>query len=449
MNDQSISLKSENPTAGVAEMEFEDALVERVEPRKVANLLLWSILAFIGIFIVWAALSDVDRSVRAAGRIVPDSRLQVISNLEGGIVQDILVVAGQRVLAGQPLIRLDQTQRQADYGSNAVTAASLKAKIARLQGQVLGRAPRYPAQTAPGMAEAAAIENALYASQIAELASLEEAGQARIVQASRAVAEAEAGYRSALEQQRNYEQQANMLRPLVERGIEPRATLMQLDSSAAVARAQAQVQLAGISRMLAQVAESRSALAQTRQGWRSRAAGELAEAQAKLAALDSTLPALKDNLDRSIITAPIAGEVNRVLVSTVGGSVGPGQPLVELVPSGESLVVEGRLDPKDIGFVALGQKARISITAYDPGIYGQLDGRVTSISPDATVDEQSGESYYTVRVRTNGVLKNANGKVLTLGPGMTADVSLLGDKRSVLSYILTPFTRLSQRALRE
>ncbi|MGX7893850.1 HlyD family type I secretion periplasmic adaptor subunit [Tsuneonella sp. HG222] len=441
-----ISIPAERPDEPE---HLEDMVVDRVEPRKVANLLLWLILGFFVLFVLWASLSEIDRSVHAQGRIVPDSRLQVISNLEGGIVQQILVQAGDKVVAGQPLVRLDKTQRQADFGSNAVTAASLQAKIARLQAQITGRAPSYPSTAAPGMAEAVAIERALYASQVAELSSLEQAGQARILQSNRAVSEAEANYRSAQEQARNYEQQANMMRPLVERGIEPRATLMTLESQTSVARSQAQAAQSTISRMHAQVAEATSSLAQARQDWRSRSAAELSEAQTRLAALRSTLPALQDRVDRSVVTAPVAGEINRVLVSTVGGSIAAGQPLVELVPSGETLMIEGRLNPKDIGFVRLGQKARISITAYDSGVYGQLDGTVVSISPDATVDEQSGDSFYTVQVRSNGSLKNADGTPLQLGPGMTADISLLGDKRSVLSYILTPFTRLQERALRE
>jgi membrane fusion protein, adhesin transport system len=428
---------------------FEDTLIERVEPRKAASLLLWLILGFFALFLIWAALSEIDRSVHAAGRIVPDSRLQVISNLEGGIVQEILVKAGDEVRAGAALIRLDQTQRQADFGSNAITAATLQAKIARLQAQITGRSPTYPTGGMPGMAEAISTEKALYSAQMSELASIQAGGQARILQASRAVAEAEATYRSGLEQARNYEQQASVIRSLVERGIEPRITLMQLESSAAVARSQAQAQLAATSRLQAQVAEARSALSASRQGWLSRAAAELAQSQGELAALRSTLPALRDRVDRSIVTAPVAGVVNRVLVSTIGGSVGPGAPLVELVPSGETLLLEGRLLPKDVGFVAIGQPARISITAYDPGTYGMMKGRVVAISPDATEDENTGESYYVVRVRTEGALKDKNGKTLPLGPGMTADISLLGEKRSVLSYILSPFTRLGDRALRE
>ena len=277
---------------------LEDVIVERVEPRKVANLLLWIILAFFVVFIAWAALARVDRSVHAAGRIVPDSRLQVISNLEGGIVEEILVETGDQVKRGQPLIRLDQTQRTADFGANAVTAASLQAKIARLEAQLQGRTPNYPRDASAAMTEAVAIERSLYAAETSELASMTAGAEARITQAQRAVGEAQANYASAQAQVQNYEQQLAVMRPLVERGIEPRMTLIQLSNSATMAQSQAAAQQATIARSQAAVAEAREALGQVRQTWRSRVASELADSQAKFAALRRTLPALQDKVSR-------------------------------------------------------------------------------------------------------------------------------------------------------
>ncbi len=396
---------------------IEDIVVERVEPRKVANLLLWLILAFFVIFVVWAALSKIDRSVHAVGRIIPDSRLQVISNLEGGIVKDILVEAGDKVKAGDPLIRLDQTQSQADFGSNAVTASSLQAKIARLQAQITGRSPNYPsldaARTWPMPSPSS--------SRFIHRRSLNFPAWKRPARPASprriaAVSEAEANYQlrpgagAQLSAAGRHDASAGRTRHRAARDADDAR------KPGDVARSQAQAQQATIARMQAQVAESQSSLAQARQDWRSRSAAELADAQAKLAALRSTLPALRDRVDRSVISAPVAGEVNRVLVSTIGGSVGPGQPLVELVPSGDSLMIEGRLNTKDIGFVRIGQPARINITAFDSGIYGSLDGEVVSISPDATVDERTGESFYMVHVRTKGTLKDSNGKTLRLAP---------------------------------
>ena len=207
---------------------------------------------------------------------------------------------------------------------------------------------------------------------------------------------------------------------------------------------------AAISGARSAMAEAQSTLARQRQDWVALAAGELAAAQAEFAARRSALPALAERVERAVIRAPLPGRINRVLVTTVGGVAAPGAPLVELVPSEESLLVEVAIPPQDIAFVRMNQKAKVNITAYDPSVYGGLEGVVVAISPDAVLNEQTGQSFYTVQVRTaSNALKDRQGRALPIGTGMVADVSLLGDKRSILSYILTPITRLSERAFRE
>jgi membrane fusion protein, adhesin transport system len=139
-----------------------------------------------------------------------------------------------------------------------------------------------------------------------------------------------------------------------------------------------------------------------------------------------------------------------VLVNTPGGTVPPGSPLVEVVPSADTLVIEAQFNPKDIATVKIGQRAKVSITAYDSTVYGSLDGEVIAVSPDATVNERTGESHYVVRVRTKSTALVAHGgRRLPIGPGMLADVSLLGDSQSILSYIFSPITKLKDSAFRE
>jgi adhesin transport system membrane fusion protein len=178
-------------------------------------------------------------------------------------------------------------------------------------------------------------------------------------------------------------------------------------------------------------------------------ASELSQAQAELSAKKLQLPALSDRVDRTIIRSPVNGTVNRVLVTTVGGTVAAGSPIAEIVPSNDALYVEAMIRPQDIANVSLGQNALVEITAYSRTIYGTLDGIVTSISPDAVKDEQSGESYYTVEIQTNDQLFDGDGNPLQIGPGMVANVNLLGEKRSILSYIFTPITRLKDTAFRD
>lgn len=428
-----------------------EELATRIKPRQASNLLLWTILAFFLIFVIWASWATLDRTVRGSGRVIASSQLQTVSNLEGGIVQEILVRTGQMVNAGQPIVRLDPTATGGELGSGEAQAAALQVKIARLKAEVLGREPVYPAATSAAVAEQIEIEKALHAARMQELAGITGAYGARGVQATRAVAEAQSGLSARQSARDARAAELATIKPLVEKGIEPRLALTQADSAASVAASEAAQAAASLARAQAGVAEANASLAQARQDWRARAADELARAQADLAARSSTIPALAARVQRTTVRAPLAGRINRVLVTTVGAAVGPGAPIAEISPSRDTLLVEARIRPEDIARVRTGQHARINITAYDSSIYGWIDGKVESISPDAIVDERAQVSYYNVFVRTDtkGLLDRRTNRMLPIGTGMTAEVNLLGDPRTVMQYILTPITRLSERAFRE
>jgi membrane fusion protein, adhesin transport system len=432
------------------EIENVESMETRWRPRLASNLLLWIILGFVAVFVFWAALTKLDRTIHGMGRVVPSARLQVVSNLEGGIVDEIFVKTGENVKAGAPLVRMSLTMANAELGSGRATIAALNAKIARLQAQITETAPVFPTPTNQAEADSIAVERSLYASSMADLNSSVSAIRAQILQAQRAVSEAQSMHSAKLSAKHAAEQQIMMIRPLVEKGIEPQISLIQAENQVATSAGEAGAAAAGIARAQAGVAEANANLNRMQQDWRSKAATELAAAQGELSSRRSVLPALADKARRTLVTAPLDGRVNRVLVATVGGSVTPGSPIAEIVPVNEGLVIEALINPKDIAAVHIGQKAKIGITAYDSSVYGRLDGSVVTMSPDSVVNEKTGESFYHVQIRTNGNgLRDVDGKQLTIGAGMVADVSLLGGKRSVLSYILSPLTRLEEDAMRE
>ncbi|MBK9432377.1 HlyD family type I secretion periplasmic adaptor subunit [Sphingorhabdus sp.] len=417
----------------------------RFVPKMGSNILLWLIFGFFVVFLIWASLTEIDRTVRGMGRVVPSSKMQVISNLEGGIVQEVLVRTGQEVKSGEPLVRLDPTATGGEFGSGSATVAALAAKIERLKAEITGRSPNLG-----GLAGPAEIERALYRARMAELASLQSAGAARVAGASRSVNEAQSIYAARLSAASAAQAELDAIRPLVERGIEPRLSLTQAIGRAQTASSEAAAASATIARAQAGIAEARAATEQQVQDWRSRAASELTAAQAEYAARSSTLPELEQRAERAVVTAPVKGTINRILVSTRGGTVAPGAPILELVPSEDGLLIEVMINPKDIGSVRIGQQAKVSLTAYDSSIYGSLKGKVTSISPDAVINEKTGESHYIVEVRTSAAaLISKTGRKLPIGVGMVSDVALLGDRRSVLSYLLSPITRLREEAFRE
>lgn len=427
-----------------------ESLPDRIKPRQASTILLYVIIGFFVAFVIWANWATIDRTVRGPGRVIASSSLQTVSNLEGGVVKQILVRTGQVVQAGQTLVLLDPTATGAELGSGEAQTQALQVKIARLRAEVLGQEPSYPAATNPVVAQQIQIERALHSARMEELYALSGAASARGVQAQRSVAEAQSGYAAKTSASSQRASELESIRPLAEKGIESQLTLKQAESAAVVARSEATQANETIARAQAGVAEARASLAQARQDWRAKAADELAQAQAELSSRSTSLPALQARVARTTVRAPLTGRINRVLVTTVGSAVGPGAPILEISPSRDTLLVEGRVRPQDIARVRIGQRARVNITAYDSSVYGSMFGQVESMSPDAVVDEKAQDSYYIVRVRTKEKgLRDKSGKLLPIGAGMTAEVNLLGDPRTVMQYILTPITRLKEQAFSE
>ena len=426
-----------------------EKLVEGLEPSKVSRFLFWGILGFFALLFAWAALAEIDRTVRGQGRVISSSELQVVSSLEGGVLEDIFVRQGEEVDTGEELLRLDPTETQSSLGSTSATATALGMKVARLEAEVAGGSPQFPAPADEEAARQRQIEEALFRSRRANLTSATDASRAALASARQAVSEAERRADALASASRAARDEAELLRPLVAQGIEPRLSLVRAESQATSAEAEYSGALASVGRAQANVAEAQANLARIVQDWRSRAGDELAAAQAELGAREATLPALQERRERTALRAPVKGRVNRVLVTTRGSAISPGEPLVEIAPSDDDLLVEVQIRPQDIATVYIGQPAKVGITAYDQAVYGSFDGKVESISPDSIVDERNGSVFYLVRVRTDAEEIATSRGDLRIGTGMVADVSLLGDKRTVLEYILTPLSRFSSRVFRE
>lgn len=217
---------------------------------------------------------------------------------------------------------------------------------------------------------------------------------------------------------------------LVERGLEPRLELIRNQSRAA---------------------EARTKLESQKRQYKAEASAELAKTMADLSPLQKSLPAIEDKFDRTMVRAPVNGVVNRVLVTTTGGIVKPGEPIVEIVPSDDLLVVEAKINPKDIGFVKLGQKAKVKLTAYDYSIFGGIEGQIVNISADAVSSEERGQQqyYYLARVETSSSMINSLGKKLPIIAGMQAQVDVITGHKTVLRYLLKPIIGVKENAFRE
>lgn len=432
---------------------IEGALVrapDRLLERDFATVLLWVIVALTGSLLLWAGLANVDEVVHANGRVIPSSRLQVVSNLEGGIVKEILVRAGDHVTAGQPLIRLDSTASAADFARNDTSVDALRARAARLDAEARGRPLEFPAALETAAPALVANERALHNAQIASFATENDIARSRLQQADRAAGQARAEAVARTEALEQATREVEIIAPLVEKGVEPKMSLVRARSAERQAASARDAATEATRRADAARTEALTAIRNVEQRFRAQASEALATTRAEIAAQSQTLPALADKMARTELRAPVAGMVNRVLVSTVGGTIRPGEPLIEVVPEGDALVIEAAVKPQDIAFLRSGQKASIKISAYDYSVYGSLPGIVERIAPDAVIDERTGESHFTIRVRTNETALTADdGAKLPISAGMTAEVDVLGRERSILSYLLTPVSRLRKSAFRE
>lgn len=362
---------------------------------------LWLCTLIVAIFIIWAAFAEIDEVTRGEGKVVPSSRLQKIQSLEGGIVEELLVSEGQLVKQGEPLLRLDKTRFLAAYREGKSQASSLLASITRLEAEVRDS----PTLTFPSDLEIdekdRLFEQALFA--------------ARRNNKQETI--------SGLERHmRIVEDQLSILQPMI--------------SSESVS----QMELLKVEKELEDL---KGKIIEVSNNYMQDAYTELTQKKAELNALNESLVQRQDQLTRTQITSPVRGMVNDILVTTRGGVVQPGEAILYILPIDEQLLIEAKIAPKDIAFLAPGMKAKVKITAYDFSIYGDLEGEVIQISADTIEEEtaQGKEYFYQILIATQGNNLVKNGKSYPIRPGMIAKVDVLGGKRTVLSYLLNPLLK--------
>jgi len=420
-----------------------------IEPATAAQYLLYAIASLVLLTLVWASLAKLDRVTRGQGWVVTSNQLQELQYFEGGIVKEILVSAGDRVDAGQVLVKLDPTQMNVAFAQGQEGYNGLIAKVARLEAEAALSEPVFPDTLIAASPRIVANERQLYEARQAELSASIDIEQKKLDQRKKALADGKVAFETAREAATLAAEEHNIMERLVSKGIEPQVELLRARQRDAAAKGEMQRAEIAVSRIELEIDEAQGEIERIKKAFAAAAADDLNKAKADLEDLKTELPALQDKADRTEVRAPVAGVVNRVLVSTVGGVVAPGQTIVEVVPSEDSLVVEAKIKPSDIGFLHRGQAARVSITAYDSSLYGRLDGVIETISADAIPEEKSDERFYKISVRTTAeALKSRRGDLKIL-PGMAAEVAVLNGKRSVLAYIIKPMSVVSEKALRD
>ena len=381
--------KSGQPSAGLEQ--------ELRTPKWVLRL---TVLAFAS-FLIWANSFEIDQVARAPGVIMPSSKIQVIQSKDGGVLLSLPVKAGDEVAQGQVIARFDSTDALADYEEAKAKAAGLAANMARLEAEIYGREPIFPAET-KGYPKFIKSQISLFqkrkASQSEQLAAME--GILKLVK-----------------------EEISMNEPLLEFGDVSRTEIL---------------------RLRRQEAELKAEITNKRNSYFKDAQAEFNETEEQLESINQALVQKERQLKQKTLRAPLGGIVKNIRVTTEGGVIRPGEDVMEIVPIEEDFVIEAKLSPSDVGFVHLDQEAAVKVDAFDYTIYGNLQGNIIYISAD-TLDEKNSQgeaSFYKINVRTKG--RQFSGKTqsdLQILPGMTTMVEVKTGKNTILNFLMKPVTK--------
>ncbi len=422
-----------------------DLAVLRQEPLR-ARVLLRSIGIVVSVFVLWAAVAQLDEVTRGEGKVIPSRQVQILQSIDGGLVSEILVAEGDVVQPEQLLIKIDETRFVSSVKENQAQYLGLLAKAARLRAIAEGKPfmpPPEVVKDAPGIVQQ---ERQLYEDRNDELKAIISIAQQQLAQRRQELIEAQAKRAQASQGYDLTSRELAVTKPLINSGAVSEVELLRLEREVSRYRGERDMTSAQISRIQAAINEAQRKIEEVELGFRNDAGKELSETMAKLNSLAEGSVALSDRVKQSSIRSPVKGTVKRLLVNTVGGVIQPGKDMIEIVPLEDALLLEARVSPRDIAFLRPGQAAMVKFTAYDFSIYGGLEGTLEHIGADTIVDEK-GNAFYTVRVRT--IKPGFGDSNLPIIPGMVAEVDILTGKKSVLTYLIKPVLRAKSVALTE
>lgn len=426
--------------------EVEGSLVQG--PHPTLGPLIFMLIMFFGSALLWAYAAEIDEITRGDGRVIPSSQVQIVQNLEGGILKEIFVKEGQVVDTGDILLRIDDTGFAASYGELKANEYALMGRVARLTAQAESRALEF----APGLLaearEVALSEEQLFQANESTLQSQIAILRVQADQRKQELAEVRGlidKFKTSLDLAK---EELDLTEPLVANGVVPKISMIRIKREVADLAGELKTTQLSMPRARSAVQEANRRIEEKFNAYRSQALTELSVAKAEMAQIMETLAAAKDRVVRTDVKSPVKGIIKQINVRTIGGVVSPGMELIEIVPVEDTLLVEAKVRPADIAFLRIDQKATVKLTAYDFSIYGGLTGHLERISAD-TITEEDGESFYKVIIRTEKNYLERAGEQLPIIPGMVASVDVLTGRKTVLDYLLKPILKTKQRALSE
>lgn len=420
-----------------------------LSPPKATFLIVRYTFILLVIAILWACFCRIDEITNGEGKVIPSSQVQIIQNLEGGIIANIPVKIGDVVKKDQIVLKLDETRFASSAGETKAKTEALQAKIARLTAEANGSEQiTFPDELLKNSPQIVEDETALFNKRKEEFHAQQELLKEQVTQRQQELVEKQSNLNHLQSTYAIANKELQMSIPLEKKGVVSEVEILRLRRDVTRIRSDMDATRLAIPRLQSQAIEAAHKLEGATAKFRSDAANELAQAKAEFAGSSATEMAAEDRLARTTIRSPVNGIVKTIKLNTVGGVIQPGMEVMEIVPLEDNLLIEVKVRPSDVGFLRPQQKATVKISAYDYSIYGGLDGLVETISADSITNEK-GESFYLVQVRTNKNHLGTDEKPLSIIPGMLANVSIKTGRKSIMSYLMKPILKTKQNALTE
>lgn len=412
------------------------------------RIILWVVFVFIAVALVWANYTSLDEVTVGEGTVIPSSQVQQIQNLEGGILKEINAQVGQVVEKGQILMTIENTEALSTLRERQAEYINLQVRATRLQAESYGVEPEFDQDAVEQYPLVVNRELDLYNNKIESLRTNQVSFQQQIEQKKQEIVELQAKLNNLRQSYAFSKEELDLTRPAFEQGAVSRVELLQLEREVNQLQGDLEATELAIPRAGSALKEAQSKLAESDAQFRTEAQEELTSVRSKLDQLRENTVSLEDKVSRTQVRSPVKGIVKQIQINTVGGVIKPGVNMMEIVPIEDSLLIEAKIRPENIGFIQPGFNAVVKLSAYDFAIFGGLNGVVENISADTILDEE-GNSFYLVRVRTDKNYLGSDDSKLSIIPGMQSTVDIITGKKTLLDYLLKPILKAKNNALRE
>lgn len=426
-------------------------------PELKIDLMFVFITVFVSICIIWATIAEVDELTRGEGKVIPSSKIQSIQSLDGGLIEEILVKTGDMVKEGQPLIKIDTTRFQATLEENQESYNQWKAMKVRLEVEAdLDLSKPIPKLNFSDDVKNVASnyiksQEQFYENRIEQLKISLEVFDSQIKQKRQELAETNSKIQQAKTKLNLVKIERETIANLVKSSAKSKVDLITIEKEYQSLKGDIENFELAIPKINYEINEAENKKLEKIREFRTEASTELQKISVEIKKVEARLVSDTDKIEKTVIKSSVNGTVKEIYMNTIGGVVKSGVPLMDIIPESDNLLVEAKIDPKDIAFINPSQDVLIKLTAYDFTIYGGLHGKIVEISADSIVDQESkdGKSYYKVVVQTDKSYLEKDGRKLPIIPGMVANVDIVTGKKTIMDFILKPLLKVKQDSLHE